>query len=101
MQITASELRRLGDDLDRGLSLPAAWYYDPAISALEREPFFRPFGQYVGRGEKVAGVGDFFPAPVGDGRVIVVHPGAGVQPLVNFSPPRRHLVASDEGRRTV
>jgi hypothetical protein len=33
MAITASEIRRLSDDLDRGLSLPTSWFVDPATAA--------------------------------------------------------------------
>jgi hypothetical protein len=50
----------LADDLDRGFSLPASWYTDPAIVELERERIFRRHWQYVGRTAQVAEVGDFF-----------------------------------------
>ena len=39
----------LAADLDRGFSLPASWYTDPNILALERERIFRHTWQYVGQ----------------------------------------------------
>ena len=54
MVLTASELASLAADLDRGLSLPAAWYTEPAIAALEQERIFRHAWQYVGRAAVVA-----------------------------------------------
>ena len=47
-------------DLDRGLSLPASWYTDPTIAALEQVRIFRRTWQYVGRTDQVAAVGDYF-----------------------------------------
>lgn len=62
----------LADDLDRGFSLPASWYTDPAIADLERERIFRHYWQYVGRTAQVAEVGDFFTGLAGDLPVVVV-----------------------------
>ncbi|HLH24351.1 MAG TPA: aromatic ring-hydroxylating dioxygenase subunit alpha [Chloroflexota bacterium] len=101
MTITASEARKLSDDLDRGLSLPAAWYNDPALSALEMERIFRRTWQYVGRTEQVAQVGDYFTGAVGDIPVIIVRTADGLQGLVNVCRHRRHLVASGEGNRKI
>jgi len=36
-------------ELDAGMSLPASWYTDPAVAALERDRIFRRGWQYVTR----------------------------------------------------
>ena len=97
MEITASEIRRLRDDLARGLSLPSAWYVDPTIAALESERIFRRSWQYVGRAEQVAHAGDYFTAAVGDVPIIVVRTEEGPRVLVNVCRHRRHEVASGAG----
>src|SRR3954469_12029359 len=97
MTLSLSELDRLSADLDRGLSLPASWYYDPAIAALERERIFRRTWQYVGRTEQAADVGDCFTGVVGDIPVVVVSTEDGLKALVNVCRPRRHAVMSGEG----
>jgi hypothetical protein len=35
--LTSQVTAQLANDLDRGLSLPASWYTNPAIQALERD----------------------------------------------------------------
>jgi phenylpropionate dioxygenase-like ring-hydroxylating dioxygenase large terminal subunit len=101
MAITASEIRRLSDDLDRGLSLPTSWFVDPAIAALEMEHIFRRTWQYVGRTDQVANVGDYFTGTVGDIPVIVVRTEKGLRGLVNVCRHRRHVVMSGEGNEKV
>src|SRR3954451_9593733 len=98
MALSTSEISRLAADLDRGLSLPASWFTDPAIAALEHERIFRRTWQYVGRQEQVANVGDYFTAQVGgDIPVIVVRTEEGLRALVNVCRHRRHEVMSGEG----
>jgi choline monooxygenase len=97
MAVDASELRGLSEDLDRGLALPAAWYTDPALGALERERIFRRTWQYVGRAERVARVGDYFTGLVGDIPVVVTRTAAGLRGLVNVCRHRRHEVVPGEG----
>src|SRR5215210_4536860 len=101
MAITASEVRKLSDDLERGLSLPAAWYTDPTIAALEMERIFRRTWQYVGRVEQVAHVGDYFAGAVGDVPIVVVRTEEGLRGLVNVCRHRRHLVMSGAGNKPV
>jgi choline monooxygenase len=57
--------------LDRGETLPAIWYTDPAYFAREQERIFRRSWQYVGLTEQVARPGDFFTARAGDVPIIV------------------------------
>jgi phenylpropionate dioxygenase-like ring-hydroxylating dioxygenase large terminal subunit len=89
----------LAADLDRGLSLPASWYTDPAVLDLERERIFRRSWQYVGHVQQVAAVGDFFTASVGDIPVVIVRGDAGVNAFVNVCRHRRHEVMSGAGNR--
>ncbi|HEY7061423.1 MAG TPA: aromatic ring-hydroxylating dioxygenase subunit alpha [Chloroflexota bacterium] len=101
MGISASEIRKLSDDLARGLSLPTAWYVDPTIAALEMEHVFRRTWQYVGRTEQVANVGDYFTGSVGDIPVIIVRTEEGLKGLVNVCRHRRHEVMSGEGNKKI
>jgi phenylpropionate dioxygenase-like ring-hydroxylating dioxygenase large terminal subunit len=90
----------LAGDLDRGFSLPATWYTDPAIVDLERERIFRRHWQYVGRTAQVAEVGDFFTGLTGgDLPVVVVRSEDGLQAFVNVCRHRRHEVMSGAGNR--
>jgi phenylpropionate dioxygenase-like ring-hydroxylating dioxygenase large terminal subunit len=86
-------------DLDRGLSLPASWYTDPAIMAQEHERIFRRAWQYVGRAEQVARVGDFFSGAIADVPVVVVRSETGVRAFVNVCRHRRHPVVAGAGNR--
>src|SRR3954462_13933244 len=97
MALSTSEISRLAADHDRGLSLPAAWFTDPAIAALEHDRIFRRTWQYVGRLDQVANVGDYFTAEVGDVPVIVVRTTEGLKALVNVCRHRRHAVMSGAG----
>jgi phenylpropionate dioxygenase-like ring-hydroxylating dioxygenase large terminal subunit len=99
--LTASDLAALAEDLDRGLSLPASWYTDPAILELERERIFRRTWQYVGRTEQVAQVGDYFTGPVGDIPIVVVRSEQGIRAFINVCRHRRHAVMSRAGNRKV
>jgi choline monooxygenase len=101
MVLTTGELARLAADLDRGLSLPASWYTNPAIAALEQERIFRRAWQYVGRAAEVANVGDYVTGRVGPIPVAVVHADDGLKALVNVCRHRRHEVLSGAGSRRV
>lgn len=67
----------LGESLDAGYTLPAAWYTDPASFARERERIFRRHWQYVGLAEQVANPGDFFTCALGEAPLVVVRDEAG------------------------
>jgi choline monooxygenase len=90
-------LARLADELERGFSLPASWYTDPAVATLERERVFRRAWQYVGRAEQLARVGDCITAEVADVPVVVVRGEQGLRGLVNVCRHRQHLVVSGAG----
>lgn len=61
----------LWEALGRGEALPAWWYTDPGVYALERERIFRRAWQYVGLTEQVARAGDFLTMRLGDVPVVV------------------------------
>ena len=92
----ANSLRR---DLERGISIPASWYTDPAMVATERERIFRRGWQYVTRVDAVARVGDYVTAAVGDVPVVVVRSETGLGAFVNVCRHRRHEVVSGAGNR--
>src|SRR5579885_824750 len=58
--------------LEQGQTLPASWYTDPAIFALEQQRIFRRCWQYVGLTEQVARLGDFFTTRIGEAPIVVV-----------------------------
>ena len=63
--------------LEQGYTLPAIWYTDPAIFALEQQRIFRRCWQYVGLTEQVAQPGDFFTARMGEAPIVVVRDSEG------------------------
>ena len=52
--LSSQAAAKLANDLDRGVSLPASWYTDPAIGALENERIFCRSWQYIGRADQLA-----------------------------------------------
>ncbi len=69
--------REIGAGLERGDTLPAAWYSDAAIFDAEKKRIFGRFWQYVGHSGQVEKTGDFFTTQLGDVPVIIVRDGAG------------------------
>jgi choline monooxygenase len=90
---------RLGADLDRGLSLPATWYTDPAVAERERDRIFRHAWQYVGRAEQLVNPGDYLTASAGEVPVVVVRGDGGLKAFVNVCRHRRHEVMSGAGNK--
>lgn len=91
----------LASELDRGISLPASWYTDPAVVDVEREHIFRRAWQYVGRVEQLARVGDYLTGSVGDIPVVVVRGDDGLKAFVNVCRHRRHEVMHGTGNKKV
>src|SRR5262245_61397272 len=54
MQQVAGTANKLFEALDRGQSLPASWYTEPAIAQQEIERIFRKSWQYVGSTHQLA-----------------------------------------------
>jgi hypothetical protein len=54
--------------LDRGESLPAYWYTDPAITELERAHVFRKAWNYIGPLSELKNLGDYITGYAGGSR---------------------------------
>lgn len=79
----------IGDGLERGNTLPAHWYADPAIYAAERERIFNRSWQYAGYTEQVAKPGDFFTTQIGDVPVVIARDAdAKLHAFANVCPHR-------------
>ena len=89
----------LSRDLDRGLSLPASWFTDPAIVEREYERIFHRTWQYFCRAEQLAQVGDFVAGTAGRIPIVAVRNDQGLSAFVNVCRHRRHLVMSGCGNR--
>jgi len=98
MRISAEELL---SDLDRGISLPASWYADPAIHDLEIERIFRRSWQYLGRVEQLARAGDYVARTIAQVPVVVVRHNDGLAGFVNVCRHRRHEVVTGCGNARV
>ncbi|MGA3212387.1 MAG: aromatic ring-hydroxylating dioxygenase subunit alpha [Terriglobales bacterium] len=88
---------RLLTELDRGESLPAHWYTEPAITALEIEKIFRKTWSYIGCTPALARTGDFVTGNVGEVPVVVVRNEKGLAAFVNVCRHRKHEVMSGCG----
>lgn len=90
----------LREQLERGLTLPAAWYSDPDVYRLEQDRVFRASWQYGGTAESVAEPGSFFTCRAGDVPVVVVRDRAGtLRGFVNVCRHRGHEVVAGCGTR--
>ncbi|HEX4417023.1 MAG TPA: aromatic ring-hydroxylating dioxygenase subunit alpha [Kofleriaceae bacterium] len=78
--------------LERASTIPAAWYTDPRIAALERRTVWSRTWQLVGRTAQVAAPGEFVTAEVGGEPVVVVRGSDGV--LRGFFNVCRHHAAA-------
>ncbi len=87
--------------LERGYTLPASWYTDSAIFALEQQRIFRRCWQYAGLTEQVASPGDFFTCRLGEVPVVVVRDVEGqLRAFVNVCRHRgSELVLDTSGNR--
>jgi choline monooxygenase len=86
--------------IEDGWTLPAAWYADPGIVALERERIFSRAWQYAGRADQVEAVGSFFATEVAYVPIVVARGRDEVlRAFVNVCRHRGHPVASGEGCR--
>lgn len=85
--------------LEDGWTLPARWYSDEGVYALERERVFAGAWQYAGPLEWVGEPGCYFAARVGHVPVAVVRSADTLRAFVNVCRHRGHLVVSGEGCR--
>src|SRR5918996_6471649 len=86
--------------LDRGETLPANWYSDPALLRLEQERIFSRFWQYAGCAELVAEPGSYLTSFAAHIPIVVARDPAGtLRAFVNVCRHRGHVVADGAGRR--
>lgn len=85
--------------LAQARTIPAAWYHDPGLAALERARVFGDTWLVVGRADQVATPGDFFTADVAGEPVVVTRDGDGT--LRAFANVCRHrgarVACEDQG----
>jgi phenylpropionate dioxygenase-like ring-hydroxylating dioxygenase large terminal subunit len=87
--------------LDRGESLPAHWYTDPSITALEIEQIFRKTWNYIGPAKELSRLGDYITGSAGAVPVVVVRNKAGLAGFINVCRHRRHEVMKDRGNAKI
>ncbi|MFI5272838.1 MAG: aromatic ring-hydroxylating dioxygenase subunit alpha [Ktedonobacterales bacterium] len=87
--------------IQRGETLAANWYTDPALFAREQQRIFGESWQYVGLTEQVTAPGDFFTCTLGDVPVVVVRDEhGGLRAFANVCRHRgSQLVLADCGNR--
>ncbi len=96
--------KEIGLALERGSTLPAAWYTDASVFEAEKARIFNRSWQYAGHLAQVASPGDFFTAALGDVPVIVVRGDDGaLRALANVCRHRGSEVVLDcaGSRRTL
>ena len=101
MTIHGEDLAALLAALERGESLPARWYTDPAIVELETDRIFRKAWAYVGPLAELSKVGDYVTGLAGRVPVVVVRNDGGLAGFVNVCRHRRHEVLSGRGNVAV
>jgi phenylpropionate dioxygenase-like ring-hydroxylating dioxygenase large terminal subunit len=98
--VITQELPELQHSLAEGWTLPAAWYSDDRVFALERERIFARTWQYAGWTAQVAEPGSFFSSVAGHIPVAVVRGRDGeLRGFVNVCRHRGHAVVEGEGCR--
>lgn len=83
--------------LDRGISLPASFYTDPAIVDLEVQRVFRKFWNYIGPMQRLKNVGDYITGYAGELPVVVMRNESGLGAFINACRHRRHEVMKGHG----
>jgi choline monooxygenase len=83
--------------LDRGESLPAHWYTDPAITAREIERIFRKSWNYIGPANELVNPGDYITGYAGEVPIVVIRNEVGLAAFVNVCRHRRHEVMKGRG----
>jgi phenylpropionate dioxygenase-like ring-hydroxylating dioxygenase large terminal subunit len=96
----ATSVPPLDHPLEDGWTLPASWYSDASVAALERERIFARSWQYAGPAEHVAKPGSFATTQAGHIPVVVTRDREGVlRALVNVCRHRASVIARDNGCR--
>ena len=93
MSDSAENAASLLAGLDRGESLPARWYTDPAITEREIHRIFRRTWNYIGPLNELQKIGDYITGYVGEIPVVVLRNesrACGAGQCLPASPPRGH-----------
>jgi len=86
--------------LDEGWTLPASWYSDGGVAALERERIFARTWQYGGPAEQVAAPGSFMATQAGHIPIVVTRDREGIlHGFVNVCRHRAYTIARGCGSR--
>jgi len=80
------------DPLEEAWTIPAPWYFDERIAALERESVFSSTWQVIGRADQVRNNGEFFTAELA-GEPLVVVRGEDGQLRAFYNVCRHHAAA--------
>jgi phenylpropionate dioxygenase-like ring-hydroxylating dioxygenase large terminal subunit len=93
----ATESEQAWASLDRGQTLPAAWYTDAATYTDEQRRVFGRAWQYVGLTEQLAQPGDFFTSTIGETPVVVTRAEDGaLRAFANVCRHRGAIVVREE-----
>jgi ferredoxin-NADP reductase/phenylpropionate dioxygenase-like ring-hydroxylating dioxygenase large terminal subunit len=87
--------------LDRGESLPAHWYTDPAITEAEIVNIFRKTWNYIGPLSRLRNLGDYITGYAGEVPVVVLRNEAGLAGFINVCRHRRHEVMKGHGNAKI
>jgi choline monooxygenase len=93
---------RYSPDPNRALTLPARYYFDPAIYAREKEEIWFKTWQFVGFAADVANPGDFFAETVVDQPIFVIRTKQGeLRAFYNVCMHRGHVLVEGRGNKTI
>jgi ferredoxin-NADP reductase/phenylpropionate dioxygenase-like ring-hydroxylating dioxygenase large terminal subunit len=87
--------------LDRGESLPAHWYTDPAVTDAEIRQIFRKSWNYIGPLSELSQPGDYITGLAGEVPVVVMRNESELGGFINVCRHRRHLVMKGRGNAPV
>jgi choline monooxygenase len=88
----------LAEQLEQGCTLPASWYADPDILALEKQRIFQHSWQYAGPLDRLARPGDYFTVFAGDIPLVVSRDeDSRLHAFANVCRHRGHQVAQGSG----
>lgn len=97
MTNASNDTEQVAAALDRGESLPARWYTDPAITERENAQIFRKAWNYIGPTAELKNSGDFITGVAGRVPVVVIRNDSGLAGFVNVCRHRRHEVMKGRG----
>jgi choline monooxygenase len=95
-----TRLHAIAEALERGNTLPATWYTDPAIFQQEQERIFRKSWQYAGHVSRLPEPGDYLTLDIADIPIVVLRDQDGeLRAHVNVCRHRGHQVVTGCGNK--